>query len=43
MKKEWKKPVLEVLNVSMTMQGAGIRDVDAVFEDEDEKGYLHKS
>jgi hypothetical protein len=43
MKKEWKVPVLEVLDVKMTMQGAGIRDVDLVFEDEDEIGYLHKS
>ncbi|MFT9601156.1 paeninodin family lasso peptide [Mesobacillus sp.] len=43
MKKEWKAPVLEVLDVKMTMQGPGIRDVDAQFEDEDEIGFLHKS
>ena len=28
MKKEWKKPELEILNINMTMQGPGIRDVD---------------
>lgn len=43
MKKEWKMPSLEVLNIKMTMQGPGIRDVDMTFEDEDEKGFLHKS
>lgn len=43
MKKEWKAPVLEVLDVKMTMQGPGIRDVDFTYEDEDEIGFLHKS
>jgi hypothetical protein len=43
MKKNWEEPKLEVLKVNMTMQGPGIRDVDQVFEDEDEKGALHKS
>jgi hypothetical protein len=43
MKKNWVEPKLEVLNINMTMQGPGIRDVDLVFEDEDEKGALHAS
>jgi hypothetical protein len=43
MKKEWQTPKLEVLNINMTMQGPGIRDVDATYEDEDEIGFLHKS
>ncbi|WP_164667423.1 paeninodin family lasso peptide [Virgibacillus doumboii] len=43
MQKEWERPVLEVLDISMTMQGPGIRDVDATFEDEDEVAHLHKS
>ena len=43
MKKEWQKPLLEELDIKMTMQGPGIRDVDEVFEDEDEIGFLHKS
>lgn len=43
MKKVWQEPVLEVLNVNQTMSGPGIRDVDAVFEDEDEVVELHKS
>lgn len=43
MKKEWKAPVLEVLDVKMTMQGPGIRDVDATYEDEDEIVHLHES
>lgn len=43
MKKTWEKPELEVLNVKMTMQGPGIRDVDLVYQDDDEIGFLHKS
>ncbi|WP_249869450.1 paeninodin family lasso peptide [Oceanobacillus saliphilus] len=41
--KAWNKPVLEVLDINMTMQGPGIRDVDATFVDEDEVVHLHKS
>lgn len=43
MKKEWQQPTLEVLDIKMTMQGPGLRDVDGTFQDEDEIGYLHKS
>ncbi|MFD1040635.1 paeninodin family lasso peptide [Virgibacillus byunsanensis] len=43
MKKKWQTPELEVLNISLTMQGAGIRDVDATFEDTDEVVHLHAS
>ncbi|WNB92447.1 paeninodin family lasso peptide [Bacillus sp. NEB1478] len=43
MKKEWKAPELEVLNINMTMNGPGIRDVDATYEDEDEIVQLHES
>lgn len=43
MKREWKKPTLEVLNIKMTMQGPGVRDVDEMYEDEDEVGFLHHS
>lgn len=43
MKKNWEEPKLEVLNVNMTMQGPGIRDVDFTYEDDDEIGFLHKS
>ncbi len=35
MKKEWKGPQLEVLNVSMTMAGPGIKTPDAVQPDPD--------
>ncbi|WP_041580310.1 paeninodin family lasso peptide [Bacillus sp. 1NLA3E] len=35
MKKQWKQPVLEVLDVSMTMAGPGIRIPDAVQPDPD--------
>ncbi|WP_456277314.1 paeninodin family lasso peptide [Bacillus sp. AK128] len=35
MKMEWKKPSLEVLNVSMTMAGPGIANPDAVQPDPD--------
>ncbi|RBP03163.1 paeninodin family lasso peptide [Rossellomorea aquimaris] len=43
MKKNWEEPKLEVLNINMTMQGPGIRDVDFTYKDEDEIGFLHKS
>ncbi|MFP7735349.1 paeninodin family lasso peptide [Priestia aryabhattai] len=36
MKKEWKTPVLEVLDVNMTMAGPGIKIPDAVQPDVDE-------
>ncbi|MBM7604636.1 hypothetical protein JOC75_002639 [Metabacillus crassostreae] len=42
-KKLWETPVLEELHIKYTAQGPGIRDVDLVFEDEDEDGYLSKS
>ncbi|SDQ10171.1 hypothetical protein SAMN05216232_0555 [Virgibacillus subterraneus] len=43
MQKEWQKPMLEVLDINKTMQGPGIRDVDATFEDDDESVQLHES
>ncbi|WP_394218349.1 paeninodin family lasso peptide [Halobacillus trueperi] len=43
MKKDWKKPALETLNIKMTMNGPGIRDVDATYTDEDEVVHLHES
>lgn len=43
MEKAWKKPELEILNVNMTMNGPGIRDVDATYEDNDEVVHLHES
>ena len=43
MKRQWKTPLLEVLNVNMTMNGPGIRDVDATYEDDDEMVHLNKS
>ncbi|MBZ5749686.1 paeninodin family lasso peptide [Metabacillus rhizolycopersici] len=36
MKKEWKTPELEVLNINMTMAGPGIKTPDAVQPDIDE-------
>ncbi|UXH42749.1 paeninodin family lasso peptide [Rossellomorea vietnamensis] len=36
MKKAWEKPVLEVLDVNMTMAGPGIRTPDGVQPDVDE-------
>ncbi|MFS8601857.1 paeninodin family lasso peptide [Priestia megaterium] len=36
MKKEWKKPVLDVLDVNMTMAGPGTSIPDAVQPDPDE-------
>ncbi|MGG4167741.1 paeninodin family lasso peptide [Rossellomorea vietnamensis] len=43
MKRQWKTPLLEVLNVNMTMNGPGIRDVDATYVDNDEEVHLHES
>ncbi|MBO1623971.1 MULTISPECIES: paeninodin family lasso peptide [Bacillus] len=43
MKQEWQSPVLEVLDINMTMAGPGKRIVDQVFEDEDEQGTLSHS
>lgn len=36
MKREWEKPVLEVLDVNMTMAGPGFSIPDAVQPDPDE-------
>ncbi len=36
MKKQWKLPVLEVVEVKMTMAGPGIKTPDAVQPDVDE-------
>ncbi|KNH20182.1 paeninodin family lasso peptide [Priestia megaterium] len=36
MKREWEKPVLEVLDVNMTMAGPGHRLPDAVQPDPDD-------
>ncbi|MDT2047751.1 paeninodin family lasso peptide [Priestia flexa] len=36
MKREWEKPVLEVLDVNMTMAGPGLSTPDAVQPDPDE-------
>lgn len=36
MKKEWKEPALEVLDVKMTMGGPGIATPDGVQPDPDE-------
>ncbi|WHX41404.1 paeninodin family lasso peptide [Mesobacillus sp. AQ2] len=36
MKKQWQRPELEVLNVSMTMAGPGIKTPDATQPDVDE-------
>jgi hypothetical protein len=35
MKKQWQEPKLEVLNVSMTMAGPGVKTPDAVQPDPD--------
>ncbi|MBS4209177.1 paeninodin family lasso peptide [Bacillus sp. FJAT-50079] len=35
MKKAWKKPEIEILNVSLTMAGPGIKTPDAVQPDPD--------
>jgi hypothetical protein len=42
-KKVWQTPELEVLNINMTMNGPGIRDVDATYVDDDEEVHLHES
>lgn len=36
MKKEWKKPVVEILNINMTMAGPGLTIPDLVQNDPDE-------
>lgn len=36
MKKEWKKPVLEVLDINMTMAGPGHKFPDSVQPDPDD-------
>lgn len=36
MKKEWKQPMLEELNIKMTMGGPGLTIPDAVQNDPDE-------
>jgi hypothetical protein len=43
MKKEWQTPVLEVLNINMTMAGGKGRWKDAVQDDCDEKGGVKHS
>ena len=43
LKKEWQKPELEVLNISMTMAGPGVRFVDAIYTDPDETAMLRHS
>ncbi len=43
MKKEWKKPELEALNISMTMLGSNNGGIDATFVDpfDGEEVHLH--
>ncbi|MEC2076072.1 paeninodin family lasso peptide [Metabacillus fastidiosus] len=36
MKKEWKKPLLEILDINMTMAGPGFAIVDEFQNDPDE-------
>jgi hypothetical protein len=43
MKKEWQTPVLEVLNINMTMSGPGNRYSDSTFDDCDDKGGVKHS
>ncbi|WP_137791001.1 paeninodin family lasso peptide [Bacillus sp. E(2018)] len=43
MKKEWQTPVLEVLNINMTMAGPGNRYKDAAFDDCDDRGNVKPS
>jgi hypothetical protein len=43
MKKEWQTPVLEVLNVNMTMAGRGDRYQDSTFDDCDDRGNVKPS
>lgn len=43
MKKEWQKPVLELLDVNKTMAGPGIRIEDARYTDPDEVAMLRYS
>ena len=43
MKKQWTAPELEVLDIKETMAGPGLANVDAIFVDDDEVGYLHSS
>ncbi|MBT2758430.1 paeninodin family lasso peptide [Mesobacillus foraminis] len=40
MKQEWQKPVLEILDVNMTMLGADGEFTDAAFPDNTPKGKL---
>lgn len=42
-KKDWEIPVLETLDISMTMMGPGMTIVDFTHSDEDETVELHKS
>ncbi|MDR7073383.1 paeninodin family lasso peptide [Fictibacillus barbaricus] len=41
MKKDWQQPVLEVLDINMTMAGPGIKTPDAVQPDPTE--HIHYS
>lgn len=43
MKKEWKKPELEILDINMTMAGPGLRIVDAFQDDPDHEEADHYS
>jgi hypothetical protein len=43
MKKQWQPPVLEELNVSMTMAGPGLRYVDTEQNDPDPEDADHYS
>ncbi|WP_156509846.1 paeninodin family lasso peptide [Rossellomorea aquimaris] len=40
MSKTWQKPELEILDINMTMAGAGIKTPDAVQPDTDEMVHL---
>ncbi|WP_141692693.1 paeninodin family lasso peptide [Paenibacillus pectinilyticus] len=43
MQKQWNQPVLETLDLSMTLAGPGLRYLDQNYQDEDEQGALHHS
>jgi hypothetical protein len=43
MKKTWNEPLLEVLDISMTMAGPGLRTPDEVQPDPDPEDMVHYS
>jgi hypothetical protein len=43
MKKVWQEPVLEVLDIKMTMAGPGIKTPDSVQPDPDPSDMVHYS